>query len=127
MIRAVDHVAILCRDLEKSVEYYTKKLGFSVMLRTETPTLNVVFVEANQAKLELFGAREGVPTTPSLKETDIGLKHIAFLVDDVDKAYKELSRKGVKFTSEPRATARGGHKIAFFNDPDGNVLQITQW
>lgn len=127
MIGAVDHVAILCKDLERSVEYYTQKLGFSIMYRAETPSMNVAFVESGQAKLELLGAKGGAATVPSpLKETDIGVKHIAFLVDDVDSAYEELRKRGVGFTSEPVAT-RGRHKIVFFNDPDGNVLQLTQW
>ncbi|MFQ6076676.1 MAG: VOC family protein [Candidatus Bathyarchaeia archaeon] len=127
MIMAVDHVAIMCKDLERSVEYYTQTLGFSIMYRTETPSLNIAFLEKGEAKLELMGVKEGVATVPSpLKETDIGVKHIAFLVDDVDEAYEELKKRGVDFTSEPIAT-RGTHKIVFFNDPDGNVLQLTQW
>jgi predicted enzyme related to lactoylglutathione lyase len=46
-------------------------------------------------------------------------------VDDVDRACRELSARGVKFTKGPEDTPWGG-RIALFRDPDGNTLQLTQ-
>ena len=48
-----------------------------------------------------------------------------FLVDDVGRAFQELSAKGVRFTKGPEDTRWGG-RIALFQDPDGNTLQLTQ-
>jgi uncharacterized glyoxalase superfamily protein PhnB len=43
----------------------------------------------------------------------------------VDRAFQELSAKGVRFTKGPEDTPWGG-RIALFQDPDGNTLQLTQ-
>jgi uncharacterized glyoxalase superfamily protein PhnB len=50
---------------------------------------------------------------------------VEFLVDDVEKAYRELKNKGVKFIKELHEEPWGG-KQATFTDPDGNVLEIAQ-
>lgn len=58
------------------------------------------------------GEREGSPC-------------IDFLVDDVDKTYQALNKRGVSFDKEPHETPWGG-RIAKFSDPDGNKLQLVQ-
>ena len=47
---------------------------------------------------------------------------IAFQVDDLDKAYKEMSGKGVEFTVKPKKEEWGYH--AMFKDPDGNEFWL---
>jgi catechol 2,3-dioxygenase-like lactoylglutathione lyase family enzyme len=50
---------------------------------------------------------------------------VQFLVDDVEKVYRELKNKGVNFIKELHEEPWGG-KQAIFTDLDGNVLEITQ-
>lgn len=57
-------------------------------------------------------------TTP-LEQGNTG---IALSVDDLDKAYKEMSDKGVEFTTKPKKTEWGYY--AMFKDPDGNEFWL---
>lgn len=125
MIRYVDHIAITVKDLDRSVEFYTKKLGFSVLREAETPSLKIMFVGNELAQLELFEVKEGpAKEGPPLKDDEIGIKHICFHVEDLGKVVEEMKQKGVEFTSEIRKSGERSH--IFFKDPDGIVLQLLQ-
>jgi len=50
---------------------------------------------------------------------------VEFLVDDVEKVYKELKNKEVRFIKELHDEPWGGRQ-ATFTDPDGNTLEIVQ-
>ena len=67
----------------------------------------------------------GLKTWGELEPPRKGEPVVNFLVDDVDRAHRELSARGVKFTKGPEDTLWGS-RIALFRDPDGNTLQLTQ-
>jgi len=124
MIAYLDHVAITVKNLNRSIEFYTK-LGFSVVRRAETTTLNIAFVGSGLARLELFELRkEAAKEVSQPKDNEIGVKHIAFHVDDIEGVVEELKKKGVEFTTEIMKTGR--RTSIFFKDPDGTILQLIQ-
>jgi hypothetical protein len=59
---------------------------------------------------------------------------LGWQVDDIDQAVAELTRKGLEFaryayfeqSPEGIWTAPNGAKVAWFLDPDGNVLSVSQ-
>ncbi|MEM2906185.1 MAG: VOC family protein [Candidatus Bathyarchaeia archaeon] len=122
----IDHVTLMVKDLKRSVEFYAGKLGFQVRGET-TPEKGVktVFLQCRDANFDLYGMVEGQPYIPERKEHEVGLVHIALKVEDVDKVYEGLVKRGVEFHVKPFYQPRSGRKIAFFKDPDGNVLHIT--
>lgn len=132
MISLVDHVAVTVRSLERSLEFYGK-LGFSTVSAVETP-VRTRMVEAGGAKIELMEAVGGKPLyeppsmdrMPWFNSTDMGIKHIALRVEDIEGCYRELKAKGVGFLAEPREVA-GGRKLAFFTDPDGVLLHLVEY
>jgi len=123
MIQLIDHIAITVRDLQETIDFYSK-LGFKPTQRNETPAQIIQFLESGQARLEVFAPKE-TTTPPELGQSDIGMKHIALMVEDVSKTYKEAKAKGVVFNGEPRRTPMG-NLVVFFNDPNGILLQLLQ-
>jgi len=124
MIRYVDHVAVTVKDMDRSVEFY-KKLGFSVIRELDTATQKIVFVGGGLAELELFEPKgEAAAETSPLGENEVGIKHIAFHVDDIEGAVEELEKMGVEFTTEIRRRGKRAH--IFFEDPDGTQLQLLK-
>lgn len=122
----IDHVTILVEDLERSVRFYTEKLGFEV--RGETPPeggMKTVFLRSGEAFIDLYGLLEGRPVRRERGEREAGFVHLALKVEDFDETYMELLRRGVEFHIGPLYQPRSGRRIAFFKDPDGNVLHIT--
>jgi catechol 2,3-dioxygenase-like lactoylglutathione lyase family enzyme len=124
MIRYVDHVAITVKDLAQSIAFYAK-LGFAVIRQSESPTQTMVFVGNGLAELELFGLKDGAAKdVPPLQGDEVGIKHIAFHVDDLEGVVKALKTQGVAFTTDIRRS--GSRASIFFKDPDGTILQLLQ-
>lgn len=124
MISLIDHVAITVKDLQETIDFYAK-LSFKLGQRAENPTQIIQFLEAGQARLEVFAPKPTVTTPPELTQCDIGIKHIALKVDDIWKTYSEAKEKGVTFNSEPQFTPMGP-AVVFFRDPSGILLQLIQ-
>jgi len=63
-----------------------------------------------------------VPPKPQIR--DAGIRHIAFSVDDLEKAHAKLKDGGVEFESEP--VVLPGMRLFFFRDLEGNYLHLVQ-
>jgi glyoxylase I family protein len=125
-LKGVHHIAVIASDYERSKAFYVERLGFrlrSEVHRAERSSwmgdleLNGVYV------LELFSfpAPPPRPTSPEA----LGLRHLAFAVDDVHAAMAELAAAGV--VCEPvRVDPHTGRDMAFFFDPDGLPLELYQ-
>ncbi len=55
-----------------------------------------------------------------------GLTHIAFTVNDLDKTYKSLKSKGVKFKSKPQDSPDGYARVAFCSGPENLMLELVE-
>ena len=51
-----------------------------------------------------------------------GLRHLALTVTDFPAVYARLKEKGVRFLTDAQTT--NGNSLAFFTDPDGNILHL---
>ena len=80
----------------------------------------IIFINICSTTIELIGRDEATADT---RPTG-GWDHVALLVDNVDDAYAELVEKGVRIRSAPADA--GEVRIAFFFDPDGNVLELFE-
>jgi len=114
MIRRIWDITLTVADLSRAVDFYQDILGLPLKYRF-----------ADYAGFDVGGVELGLKTWGELEPPRKGEPVVNFLVDDVDRACQELSARGVKFTKGPEDTPWGG-RIALFEDPDGNTLQLTQ-
>jgi catechol 2,3-dioxygenase-like lactoylglutathione lyase family enzyme len=60
----------------------------------------------------------------------IGYRHIAFIVDDLDKSFEILKGNGVEFFSEPITVSEPesvkGFRFVYFRDPEGNIIELNK-
>jgi catechol 2,3-dioxygenase-like lactoylglutathione lyase family enzyme len=124
------HVTVSVSDVHKSLAFYRDLLGFPVLGRLyyrNKVGLIIDFLDiGNNAILEVFSF--GVPTKPSEfipDDLQLGMRHMAFTVKNVDAVTARLKKAGVPFTLDP-LNATGGVRIAFFKDPDGTLCEIIQ-
>ena len=133
MIKAIDHIGILTKDLQQSVEFYTDVLGFSISNKIEMADvgLSAIFIEKNGSKIELLGYRGAIPKRSEGIEITMGgasipiNDHITFTVDDLGVTVTKLKEKGVEFVLEPMQV-EGGMKIASFKDPNGVLIELVE-
>lgn len=108
-------LAFRCADRKRSIEWYTKVMGFTLLydveeigwceMSTHMPKLNVGFSEVKDHKPGGL-----VPT---------------FGVTDIDSARAAMERHGVKFDGATQ-TIPGMVRLATFFDPDSNSLMLYQ-
>ncbi|ELV8772946.1 VOC family protein [Vibrio harveyi] len=126
MFNAIHHVAIICSDYPTSKHFYTQVLGLKVIAENyrearDSYKLDLALPDGSQVELFSF---PGAPNRPSFPEAQ-GLRHLAFLVDDVDQVKAYLESHDVEV--EPiRIDEFTGKAFTFFQDPDGLPLEIYQ-
>jgi|SRR5659263_293379 len=133
MIKAIDHIGIMTNDLQKSVEFYTDVLGFSISSKIEMEEvgLSAIFIEKNGSKIELMGYRGAIPKRSEGIEIKLGVSsipindHITFTVDDLGATVTELKEKGIEFGLET-TELEGGMKLASFKDPNGVLIELVE-
>jgi len=115
MIKTVWCITFYVSDLEKAAKFYEETLG-----------LEKKYEYSSYVGFEGGGVEIGLIPRPKEEQRVSSISpSVEFLVDDVDRAYNELKRKGVKFINELHDEAWGG-RLAAFRDPDGNILEIAQ-
>ncbi|EPI4776815.1 SMU1112c/YaeR family gloxylase I-like metalloprotein [Vibrio alginolyticus] len=126
MFNAIHHVAIICNDYSRSKRFYTEVLGLKVIAENyrearDSYKLDLALPDGSQVELFSF---PGAPERPSFPEAQ-GLRHLAFLVDDVEQVKVYLESNDVEV--EPiRIDEFTGKAFTFFQDPDGLPLEIYQ-
>jgi catechol 2,3-dioxygenase-like lactoylglutathione lyase family enzyme len=111
-------------DVERSVALYIEAFGFEVGFRfpDEGP------IEFAYLKLGDTGIGIGRAVAPPLPdwpaERDLGAFQLCIYADDTDAAAARLRSLGLRQVTEPREMP-WGEKLAFFEDPDGNLIHVT--
>ncbi|HEY5541428.1 MAG TPA: VOC family protein [Coriobacteriia bacterium] len=121
------HVGIVVSDLERSSAFY-RALGFETVsdLPWDDDSRAIRFVRSGALELELFWYAE-TPAAPVVPEgKQLGFRHLAFLVDDIDGVLGELKAAGVVPAEVEVRDVPMGFRIAFFEDPDGLEIELTQ-
>ena len=130
MFKRIDHVEIVTDQPDRTVQFYTEILGFTVRLkdRIEQSGLGVpidlVYLELGGTVLELI-AYEGASVDPAPQKEHLGCRMIALEVDDMQKATNYLRTKGVEVVWGPRV--RETYSRAEICDPSGFHIELRQW
>ena len=124
--KKIHHIAIICSDYAKSKDFYVNKLGLDIkqeMYREERDSYKLDLTLNGEYIIELFSFPEA-PARPSYPEAQ-GLRHLAFEVEDIEEAVKELNQKGIE-TEEIRIDPYTHKRFTFFEDPDGLPLELYE-
>ena len=122
----IDHLGIAVNNINDAESFWTQVLGLPNMgeetvAEQKTTT---AFFPVGESEVELLEstAPDG-PVAKFIENKGPGLQHIAFAVDDIEAALKELKEKGVRLIDETPRKGAGGAKIAFLHPKaTGGVL-----
>lgn len=125
MLKGMHHLAIIVSDYEKSKAFYTEKLGFSILRENYRPEKDSwkLDIKLGDCEIELFSMKN-CPERPNRPEA-YGLRHLAFLVEDIQQAVAELNAKGIETEPIRLDTYTNAH-YTFFFDPDGLPLELHE-
>jgi glyoxylase I family protein len=121
------HVALSCRDIAVTEEFYTRWFSFSRSAEFVLGEGNrIVFLRRGDAYLELFTAGDGCPapdgpTSPGL------VRHIALQTTDIDAQIKHMGQ-AAQLSLGPLSFDQfiEGWRSAWITDPDGTIVEISQ-
>ena len=118
MVKKVDHIGIAVKNLDEALKFYENTLGIKC---TETETIDeqkvkVAFLPIGDTEVELLESTdENGPISKFIGKRGEGIQHIAYRVDNIEKAIEEFKEKGIRLIDEKPRYGAGGARIAFLH------------
>mgnify|MGYP000741697349 CR=1 FL=1 len=126
MQQSIVHIALIVRDYDEAIAFYTKKLHFRLIEDTYLPEENkrwVVIAPPNSTGTSLLLARASKPEQEPFVGNQAGGRVFLFLnTDDFWRDYNEMVSLGISFVREPKNAPYG--TVAVFKDLYGNLWDL---
>ncbi len=130
-VKHIDHIGIAVKGIAQAGKFYTDILGLKIqdIENVADQKVNVAFIPITDSEVELLESTE--PDGPVAKYIDSrgeGVQHIAFRVENIEEALKELKAKGVRLIDQEPRKGAGGAKIAFIHPKEthGVLVEICE-
>ena len=125
-ITGIAHLAVTVKDMKKSLDFYTRVLGFKKAFEIPNPETGKPWIEylyvGNGQFVELF--YDGTKDNPWSGELR-GFNHICLQVDDIHSVVEHVKKEGVEITSGPMQGCDFNWQ-AWIMDPDGIRIEFMQ-
>jgi methylmalonyl-CoA/ethylmalonyl-CoA epimerase len=127
----VDHIGVAVNSIEASLKFFANTLGLKLEGQETVAEQKVTtaFLPVGDTEVELLQstAPDG-PIAGFIEKKGEGVQHIAFLVDNIEEALKELEAKGIRLIDKVPRMGAGGKKIAFVHPKDtyGVLVELCQ-
>jgi glyoxylase I family protein len=127
------HVGIRVPNYEAAKAWYIEMLDFRLLQEWPYGDLKLAYLcppNDDEFHLELLAGAVAHPKpvlddlAKSLEHS--GYQHVCLHVDSVDAARVELERRGVDLVSEPFEIEDISRRLAFFRDPWGNMIELSE-
>lgn len=122
----LSHLAVTTKDMEKSLDFYTRVLGFQRVFDIDQPETGepwIVYVHMGGGQfIELF--YDG-STDNTWDATQRGFNHICMVADDIHAAARQITDAGYPLDREPKQGPDGNWQF-WVTDPDGVRIEMMQ-
>lgn len=126
MVTKVDHIGIAVKNIDEALNFYEGVLGLKTAGKetVEEQKVTVAFLPIGDSEVELLeSTSEDGPIAKFIEKNGEGIQHIAYKVDDIEKAIETMKSKGVRMIDEKPRYGAGGARIAFCHPKStGGVL-----
>jgi len=118
MVTKVDHIGIAVANLDEALKFYEEVLGIKCVDTevVEEQKVKTAFLPIGDTEVELLESidKEG-PIAKFIEKRGEGIQHIAYRVENIEKALEEVKAKGIRLIDEKPRKGAGGAKIAFLH------------
>jgi len=143
-IKKIRHICLVVSNYEKMLKFYTNVLGFIVKrnsvyvskdlenalgVKKTQIKCSILILENSDLEIEITNFINSKQLTNCNKANDLGYRHIAFFVEDINKAYTEINNLNIEIISGPvsiKAKDNLEVRVFFFKDPEGNIIELNQ-
>lgn len=129
MPQSIVHIALVVKDYDEAIEFYTKKLNFTLIEDTYQPEQDkrwVVVSPPGSSGTTILLAKASKPEQTSFIGNQAGGRVFLFLgTDDFWRDYNDMKEKGIEFIREPKEQSYG--IVAVFKDIYGNLWDLVQF
>lgn len=129
MIQSIVHIALVVKDYDEAINFYTKKLNFILVEDTYQPEQDkrwVVVSPPGSNGTTILLARASKPEQVEFVGNQAGGRVFLFLgTDDFERDYSEMINKGIEFVRPPKKQDYG--VVAVFKDLYGNLWDLVQF
>ena len=125
MITGITHLALTVKDMDKSLDFYVRLLGFKKAFSLKHPQTGnpwIEYLQAGNQFVELFyNATVDTPWNSSLR----GFNHLCLQVDEIHSMVKGIEEAGYTIDS-PVKEGSDKNLQAWLKDPDGVRIELMQ-
>ncbi len=129
MKQSIVHMALVVRDYDEAIEFFTTRLDFTLVEDTYQPAQDkrwVLIAPPGSKGPQLLLARASTPEQERSIGNQTGGRVFLFLsTDDFWRDYRSMVARGIKFTREPSVAEYG--TVAVFEDLYGNLWDLVQY
>jgi lactoylglutathione lyase len=126
VITGISTVSVVVSDQDRSLAFYTEKLGFELLMDAPMGQSRWIQLAPKGAKTGLVLGKPTEDMPPEIYERTKsmlgGFTNFIFNVDDMQATYAELTARGVEFVDKPAQQPWGWW--ATIKDPDGNIIGL---
>ncbi|MBB6452488.1 methylmalonyl-CoA/ethylmalonyl-CoA epimerase [Salirhabdus euzebyi] len=130
----LDHVGIAVRSIDDILPFYLNVLKGELIDRytSDAPgvEVHVAVVRTDDKIMELLEpTNKNSPIARFVKQKGKGVHHIAYRVDDLDKAISEARQNGVRFLDNTLRTNSRGRRLIYMNpaSTDGTLIELCDY
>lgn len=124
----IEHIGIAVKNLNEGIKYYESVLGLKCYAIEEVKEQKVktAFFKIGQTKIELLESTDADgPIGKFIASKGEGIHHIAFAVEQIEDALKEVEQKGVRLIDKIPRKGAEGLDIAFLH-PKSTMGVLTE-
>ncbi|MBU5313815.1 VOC family protein [Tissierella carlieri] len=128
MIQTIVHIALVVRDYDEAIEFYTEKLNFTLVEDTYQPEQDkrwvVVSPPGSIGTTILLAKASNTEQEPFIGNQTGGRVFLFLNTDDFWRDYNEMIARGIEFVREPKEAPYG--TVAVFKDLYGNLWDLLE-
>ena len=128
-------MGIAVRHLDESVQFYTEVLGGELFDRYRSEAIGVeseiAVIDLNGSRIELLMPTNNTtsPIARFMKQKGKGVHHIAYRVDNLDEALKELEHQKIRVMQDTLRINKHGRRLIYLNpaDTEGTIIEYCDY
>jgi catechol 2,3-dioxygenase-like lactoylglutathione lyase family enzyme len=124
MITRLDHVHVVAKDMDASVAFYTKALGFTLLRHVRfgpDGSRQLCYVGLGDMMIELVQPAHA----DEFQGTEA--RPLGISVDDLDATVAHFQEEGIEVVGAPGRGFSFGGRQAVIRDPSGLLIEVRQW